>query len=97
MARRSLYDEPEDGPAAAFDGNPYTAWVADAAHHSVGQWVSITFDHPIDLSTITVTPVTSEQPTQPSISRITITTDRGSVSRSLPTSGSPSASRFLGG
>ena len=84
----SLFDEPENGPAAAFDDNPYTAWVANAAHHSVGQWVSITFDHPRDLSTITVTPVTSAQPTQPSISRITVTTDRGSVSRSLPKSGS---------
>ena len=84
-----LYDQPDDGPAAAFDGSPYTAWVADAAHHSVGQWVSITFDHPTELSTITVTPVASTQPTQPSISRITITTDRGSVTRSLPKSGSP--------
>ena len=84
-----LYDEPEDGPTAAFDGNPYTAWVADAAHHSVGQWVAITFDRPIDLSTITVTPLASGQPEQPSISRITITTDRGSVSRSLPRGGSP--------
>ena len=45
----SLFDEPENGPAAAFDDNPYTAWVANAAHHSVGQWVSITFDHPRDL------------------------------------------------
>ena len=84
-----LYDQPDDGPAAAFDGSPYTAWVADAANHSVGQWVSITFDHPTELSTITVTPVASAQPTQPSISRITITTDRGSVTRSLPKSGSP--------
>jgi arabinofuranan 3-O-arabinosyltransferase len=51
--------------------------------------VAITLDHPIDLSTITVTPLAGEQPTQPSISRITITTDRGSVSRSLPNIGSP--------
>jgi arabinofuranan 3-O-arabinosyltransferase len=83
-----LYDDPEDGPAGAFDGNAYTAWVADAAHHSVGQWVSITFDHPIDLSTITVTPLVGGKE-QPSISRITVTTDRGSVSRSLPRGGSP--------
>jgi arabinofuranan 3-O-arabinosyltransferase len=82
-----LYDDPEDGPAAAFDDNPYTSWVADAAHHSVGQWLSITFHHPIDLSTITVTPLVGGRE-QPSISRITITTDRGSVSHSLPRSGS---------
>jgi arabinofuranan 3-O-arabinosyltransferase len=84
-----LNDEPEDGPAAAFDGNAFTAWVADAANHSVGQWISITFDHPVDLSTITVTPLASDQPEQPSISRITITTDRGSVTRSLPKSAAP--------
>jgi arabinofuranan 3-O-arabinosyltransferase len=82
----SLYDDPEDGPASAFDGNPYTAWVANGADHSVGQWVSITFDHPVDLSTITVTPLTGGEE-QPSISRITITTDRGSVSRHLPRGG----------
>jgi arabinofuranan 3-O-arabinosyltransferase len=83
----SLYDEPDDGPAAAFDDNAYTAWVADGAHHSVGQWISITFDHPVDLSTITVTPLAGGKE-QPSISRITITTARGSVSRRLPRGGS---------
>jgi arabinofuranan 3-O-arabinosyltransferase len=83
-----LYADPEDGPAAAFDGNASTAWVADAADNSVGQWVSITFDHPMDLSTITVTPLAGGKDA-PSISRITITTDRGSVTRSLPPGGSP--------
>ena len=78
-----LSDDPNEGPAAAFDGNPYTAWVANSANHSIGQWISITFDHPLDLSTITVQPLVGS-PQQPSISRVTISTDRGSVVRRLP-------------
>jgi arabinofuranan 3-O-arabinosyltransferase len=79
----ALVDDPEDGPAAAFDGNTTTAWVAHSAHRSIGQWVSITFGQPRDLSTIAVTPLVGPVQ-QPTVSRITITTDRGSVSRSLP-------------
>jgi arabinofuranan 3-O-arabinosyltransferase len=83
-----LAEDPNDGPAAAFDGDPQTSWVSNFTNHSVGQWVSITFKHPIDLSTIKLTPLVGS-PQQPTVSRVTIKTDRGSVSRSVPASGSP--------
>ncbi len=83
-----LYDDPSEGPAAAFDGNPRSAWVADAVDNSVGQWISITFDRSLPLSTITITPLVG--PAQrPSISQVTISTDRGSVVRSLRASATP--------
>ena len=79
----ALVSLPDEGPAAAFDNDPYTSWVANVANNSVGQWVSITFDKPILLSTITVTPVPGSAQ-QPTITRIKITTDRGTVYRGLP-------------
>jgi arabinofuranan 3-O-arabinosyltransferase len=83
-----LVDEPTDGPAAAFDPESNTAWVADAANHSLGQWISITFLHKLKLSTITVTPLVGSS-LQPNISQIRITTDRGSVRRELPDRSGP--------
>jgi arabinofuranan 3-O-arabinosyltransferase len=71
-----LIDDPNEGPAAAFDGNPKTAWVANANDNSTGQWVSITFNHELS-------------PQQPTVSRVVISTDQGSVSRYLPDRGSP--------
>jgi arabinofuranan 3-O-arabinosyltransferase len=36
-------------PVNAFDGNPSTAWAEANPDTPVGQWIQITFDHPIDL------------------------------------------------
>ena len=79
----ALIDVPDEGPAAAFDGDPFTAWVPNAAGNSVGQWVSITLDRPLYLSTISVRPLAGSL-LQPSVSSIKITTDAGSVVRALP-------------
>ena len=79
----ALYADPSQGPASAFDGDPTTSWVANSAHNSVGQWVSITFKHPISLSTISIRPLVGG-PQQPTVSRILVSTDRGSVTRALP-------------
>jgi arabinofuranan 3-O-arabinosyltransferase len=83
-----LVDEPTEGPASAFDPESNAAWVADAANHSLGQWISITFLHKLKLSTITLTPL-SGSALQPKISQIRITTDRGSVRRELPDRSGP--------
>ena len=74
----SLVAQPTEGPYSAFDGNPSTAWVADATDNSIGQWISIRFDHPVPLTTITVTPLAGS-PQQPRVSQLTISTDRGST------------------
>lgn len=78
-----LYYQPSEGPGSAFDGNPSTAWVGNATHDSVGQWVSITFDRPVPLTSIAVTPL-DDTLQRPTISQVTVTTDRGSVRRALP-------------
>ena len=89
---------PSQGPASAFDNDPKTAWIADPAGDSIGQWVSITFDKPITFSNITVTPYDDTF----TIDKLRITTDRGSVSRQLAPgrksyrlSVSPGATRHL--
>jgi arabinofuranan 3-O-arabinosyltransferase len=80
-----FFDEPSDGPAGAFDQsdrNSGTAWIANAAANSVGQWISITFSHSIEVSSIDFTRLLYD-PQRPVIRRVTITTDRGSVQRSI--------------
>ena len=85
-----LVDEPRQGPQSAFDGNVNTAWVANATDNSIGQWISVTFDRAVPLSKILITPLVGG-PEQPTISRITISTDRGSVEASLPPKAQPTS------
>ena len=78
-----LLEEPNEGPAAAFDNDPSSAWVADALNRSVGQWIAITFRHKIPMSSIVLTPLRGNR-YQPEITSVTISTDHGSVVRSVP-------------
>ena len=78
-----IVNDPSGGPAGAFDGNPRTAWEADARNNSVGQWVAMTFNKALRFPSITVTPQEGS-PYQPTITRVEITTDKGSVFRDLP-------------
>ncbi len=82
-----LISVPRDGPMAAFDGNSKTAWVANATDDSVGQWISVTFHGERSLTSIFVRPLVGGS-NQPTVSRLVVTTDRGSVSRSLPATSS---------
>jgi arabinofuranan 3-O-arabinosyltransferase len=78
-----LTDNPNQGPAAAFDDDPTTSWVANAANGSVGQWVSINFGRNLPMSSVVLTPLRGGR-SQPQITRVTITTDGGSVVRNVP-------------
>ena len=44
-----LTEQPQYDPVNAFDGNSPTAWAEGDPHTPVGQWIQITFDHPLDL------------------------------------------------
>jgi arabinofuranan 3-O-arabinosyltransferase len=44
-----LTEDPQSDPVNAFDGNPETAWTEGSATTPVGQWIQITFDHPVNL------------------------------------------------
>jgi arabinofuranan 3-O-arabinosyltransferase len=78
-----LVNDPEQGPASAFDGDSTTSWVANATNNSVGQWVSITFNKKMPMSAIVLKPLQGNK-IQPAITRVTISTDRGSVIRKVP-------------
>ncbi len=45
---------PEDQPLAAVDGNPRTAWEVGAFSDPRGQFLRIEFDHPVDVSRLTL-------------------------------------------
>jgi len=84
----SFISVPAEGPAAAFDGNPFTAWVASSQNNSVGQWISITFQHPMKMSTITIDPLVGTA-ALPIVREVTITADHGSVNRRLAPTSAP--------
>jgi len=79
---------PAQGPASAFDGDPSTMWVANAAGNSVGQWVSLDFGRSVRLTAIIVSPL-DDGPFRPRVTRLRITTQRGSVVRDIPSGESP--------
>ncbi len=79
---------PAEGPASAFDDDPSTIWVANAADNSVGQWVSINFGRSVPLTAIVVRPL-DEGPFRPRVERLRISTQRGSVVRDIPAGETP--------
>ena len=79
---------PAEGPASAFDNDPSTIWVANAADNSVGQWVSINFGRSVPLTAIIVSPL-DDGPFRPRVERLRITTQRGSVVRDIPAGENP--------
>src|SRR5207248_3531469 len=48
---------PSDQPAFAFDRDPHTAWLAGGLGSAVGQAITITCNHPTQISTRTLRPV----------------------------------------
>ena len=84
----TLQLEPSEGPASAFDGDPSTAWVASSILKSLKQWISITFDRAVPLTSIAITPL-DDSAQRPSIEWVTIKTDRGSVRRYIPVRNTP--------
>jgi arabinofuranan 3-O-arabinosyltransferase len=81
----TLSPEPAEGPAAAFNNsNPFVAWVASNVNRSIGQWIQVNFQRSMNLDTIEVHPLT-DTPKRPTVSKITISTARGSVERSIST------------
>ncbi len=79
--------DPADGPVAAFDGDPSTAWVNGSAH-AVGQWVEERFRRPVELRSVTV--ASPPMPgTGPAASEVRVTTDGGSAMLRLPEGGGP--------
>jgi arabinofuranan 3-O-arabinosyltransferase len=78
---------PATSPAAAIDGDPATAWVTNALQSAVGQWLQVTFDHPVTNAAITLTPSATAVGSQ--VRRIAIDTATGSTTLRFDQPGKP--------
>ncbi|MCV7028150.1 alpha-(1-_3)-arabinofuranosyltransferase [Mycobacterium sherrisii] len=78
---------PATSPAAAVDGDPATAWVTNALQSAVGQWLQVTFDHPVTNAAITLTPSATAVGSQ--VRRIVIDTATGSTTLRFDQPGTP--------
>ncbi|MFD3698932.1 alpha-(1-_3)-arabinofuranosyltransferase family protein [Streptomyces sp. NPDC058646] len=73
-----LFALPQYDPVGAFDGNTGTAWTEGSSADPVGQWLRIDFDGSVDLpALLKVTPLAGGS-LRPTITKVRITTDRGS-------------------
>ncbi len=78
-----LWMLPQYDPVNAFDGQENTAWAVGRPDGSVGQWLSITFDHAPDLPAAAHISLLADTAQRPMITRITATTDAGSATTNL--------------
>ena len=68
---------PEYNPANVFDHDSSTGWTAGTPSGSVGQWIGIHFNHPMDLRGSSIKMLTSGN--RPTATQIKVSTNRGSV------------------
>jgi hypothetical protein len=71
-----LFESPTEQPAAALDGDPDTAWVANATGNSVGQWLRVDFRSAINVSHVALQLNTSSK--TPRVTEVTVSTSNGS-------------------
>jgi arabinofuranan 3-O-arabinosyltransferase len=79
---------PDRQPFAAFDGDPETAWRSGAFRGAVGEWLQVDFtDRPAPASVLmTVT----DEPGVATLSRVRVSTRRGSLDTEVGPAGEPS-------
>lgn len=80
---------PGRGAAAAVDGNRDTAWLSSTFQAAVGQWLRIDFDEPLRNVLMRIT--TSRDATGPTVRVLDVTTNNGSTSAVIQTTGDPVA------
>jgi arabinofuranan 3-O-arabinosyltransferase len=82
-----LADTQQEDPASAFDGNPATAWAEGSATTPAGQWIQITFDHPVDLPASVGIRLLDDNQGREIASRLRVSTAAGSTSTSVAATG----------
>jgi arabinofuranan 3-O-arabinosyltransferase len=82
----AFYYLPEYNPANLFDGESATGWISSNPYGSVGQWVQINFDHPVNPKGTRVQFLVGAA--HPRVTGVRVSTNRGSVLTQV----SPSAS-----
>jgi arabinofuranan 3-O-arabinosyltransferase len=78
-----LVEEPQYDPVNAFDGNPATAWAEGSATTPVGQWIQVTFDHPLDLPASIGIQMLHDIPVRPLATQVRVSTAAGAVTTDL--------------
>ncbi len=74
-----LAETPQISPGNAFDHNPGTFWAEASPDDPVGQWIQITFDHPIRLPSSIGISLLIDGSLRPVADRLTVTAAAGSV------------------
>ena len=83
-----LTEDPQADPVNAFDGNPATAWTEGNASTPDGQWIQITFSHPVRLPASIGVRLLADIPSRSVANELQVTTAAGSVTTTvLPRNG----------
>jgi arabinofuranan 3-O-arabinosyltransferase len=72
-------EAPQYSPVNAFDGNPATAWAESDPYTPAGQWIQITFDHPVDLGSSVGIQLLDDSLHRPVADELRVTTAAGSA------------------
>jgi arabinofuranan 3-O-arabinosyltransferase len=84
-AGSTFFSLPEYNPANVFDGLSNSGWIAANPYGSVGEWIQITFDHPLDPRGARIQ--FAEGPGHAVVTSVRVTTNGGStVTQVKPTS-----------
>ncbi len=76
---------PEYNPTNVFDGQSSTGWIAGNPYGSIGEWIQVNFDHPVDPRGTHIEFLVGR--THPQVTGISVSTNQGSVfTRVSPTS-----------
>lgn len=84
-----LWQMPEYDPVNAFDGDPSTAWAEGRPDVPDGQWVEVTFDHPVNLAGPLRVRLLDDGSSRPMAGRLTVQTDRGQAVTLTRATGAP--------
>ena len=83
-----LWEVPQGDPVNAFDGDPSTAWIEASPGRADGQWIQISFVHPLHLSGPLTVRLLDDIP-RPVATRLVITTAAGHAATSTRVTGAP--------
>ena len=92
-----LADTQQEDPVGAFDGNPATAWAEGSATTPVGQWIQVTFDHPVDLPASVGIRLLDDNPSREIATRLRVSTAAGSTTTSVAATGKTQPLRVVPG
>jgi arabinofuranan 3-O-arabinosyltransferase len=82
-----LSETPQFDPVNAFDGNPNTVWTEANPANPVGQWIQITFAHPVNLPSAIAIRLIDDRLLRPLPDRLTVRTAKGAVTDTMQATG----------